>query len=57
MFDESLNRELQKKQMDYCLRFWYGPIVQSCYLSSNFMGHGTAVNLIDSMLKCADNTV
>jgi hypothetical protein len=57
MFDETLNRELQKKQMDYVLRFWSGPTVQSWYLMSDFMGHGATTNIIDSMVSCVDNTV
>ena len=46
LFDESLNRQLQKKQLDIHLRFWDNDCVQSRYYSSAFIGHATALDLI-----------
>ena len=42
MFDESLNKENQMKQLDMYIRIWDGDIVRSRYLSSAFLGHSTA---------------
>ena len=45
LFDETLNVELQKKQMDILVRGWFGGEVSSRYYKSVFFGHGTAVDL------------
>jgi len=42
LFDESLNREIKKSQLDMHVRFWDGNQVKSRYLTSFFMGHHTA---------------
>ena len=49
MFDETLNHELQKKQSDYLVRFWNGPMIQSFYLTSDFLGHSACSNMLSSM--------
>lgn len=48
-FDESLNDELQNKQLDIHIRFWSEESlkVESRYYSSLFIGHGRATELID----------
>ena len=46
MFDESLNKEMQTKQLDMHIRMWDGKKVQSRYLSSAFLGHATADDMI-----------
>lgn len=48
-FDESLNDELQNKQLDIHVRFWSEESlkVESRYYSSLFIGHGRATDLID----------
>ena len=45
IFYESLNQKLQKKQMDFLLRTWQHNEVHTRYLTSVFIGHGTAVHL------------
>lgn len=46
MFDESLNQTTKSKQLDVHIRFWEGDQIQSRYLGSQFMGHGTAQDLL-----------
>ena len=45
LFDESLNQMLQKKQMDFLIRTWQHGEVCTRYLTSVFIGHGSAVHL------------
>ena len=52
LFDESLNKEMQMKQLDIHLRFWNDNIVQSRYFDSQFLGHATSLHLLDS---CTDS--
>ncbi|KXJ12053.1 hypothetical protein AC249_AIPGENE28772 [Exaiptasia diaphana] len=49
MFDESLNTQLQNNQLDAHVRYWSEELscVKSRYLTSIFVGHGTADNLIE----------
>lgn len=44
LFDESLNKKMQQKQMDLHLRFWdeESHLVQSRYFTSEFIGHATS---------------
>ena len=42
MFDESLNKVMQMKQLDMHIRICEGYRVQSRYLSSGFLGHEMA---------------
>ena len=51
MFDETFNREMQKKQMDFLLRFWDGNQVNSRFYTSDFIGHGRANDLLESFEK------
>lgn len=46
MFDESLNQATKKKQLDLHVRYWCDNHVQSRYAGSQFMGHGTAQDLL-----------
>lgn len=46
MFDESLNETSKNKQLDLHVRYWGQDHVQSRYLGSQFMGHGTAQDLL-----------
>ena len=48
LFDESFNAELQNNQMDVQVRYWCDETdrIQSRYLTSLFMGHGKAENLL-----------
>lgn len=49
LFDESLNRFLQSKQMDLHVRLWDGAVVKTKYIGSEFMGHSTALDVVDKM--------
>ncbi|XP_065125255.2 uncharacterized protein [Paramisgurnus dabryanus] len=52
MFDESLNQSTKKKQLDVHVRFWDDDCVQSRYLGSQFLGHGTAQDLLHHIKEC-----
>lgn len=57
LFDESFNKDLQKSQMDFFVRYW-NDNNQVCnrYLDSKFLGHTTAQNLkasLDSAISFA----
>ena len=49
-FDESLNKVIQKEQMDLIVRFWdiKKNRVVSRYIDSQFLGHTRAVDLLES---------
>lgn len=51
LFDESLNKKSQKKQMDFHVRYWTNDKVITRYLGSVFMGHGKASDLLEHFLK------
>lgn len=56
-FDESLNKVSQRGQMDVHIRYWVDDRVVTRYLTSEFLGHATAENLvlaINSALKDQD---
>ncbi|KAG5272523.1 hypothetical protein AALO_G00166480 [Alosa alosa] len=46
MFDESFNSSTKSKQLDLHVRFWSNGEVRSRYMGSQFMGHGTAQDLL-----------
>ncbi len=50
MFDESLNRSTNNKQMDLHIRYWAGDCVQSPYFGSHFLGHATAQDLLHNFM-------
>ncbi|XP_076454410.1 uncharacterized protein LOC143289296 [Babylonia areolata] len=45
LFDESLNNKTQMMQLDFHIRYWHGNIVKTRFLTMEFMGHATAVDL------------
>ena len=47
LFDESLNAELQKKQLDFHLRSWDHDRVVSRYFGSSFIGNASADDLME----------
>ena len=48
MFDESLNDNLQKKQLDFHIRHWSTDgVIGTCYWKSDFLGKACAVDLVD----------
>lgn len=51
LFDESLNKPLQSKQMDFLIRLWQNNEVNTRYLSSVFIGHGTALHLKHELME------
>ena len=53
LFDESLNKKLQKKQLDFLVRFWDGGRVSTRYLDSCFLGHATA----NDMMKAFESKI
>jgi hypothetical protein len=42
MFDESLNKSTQQKQLDVRVRYWQAGQVRSQYLGSEFLGHSAS---------------
>ncbi len=52
MFDESANKTTQTKQMDIHLRFWQYDHVTSRYLSSTFLGHSSATDMLQKITTC-----
>lgn len=53
LFDETLNKTNQKKQLDLHIRYWHPVenIVVTRYLTSDFMGHSTASDILESFQK------
>jgi len=53
LFDESLNEELQFKQIDLHVRYWSNKDdrVESRYLTSLFIGHGKTADLLEHYEK------
>ena len=49
LFDETLNKDFQKKQVDLLARIWDIDEISSRYLTSVFIGHGAAVDLENVM--------
>ncbi|CAL9702284.1 unnamed protein product [Knipowitschia caucasica] len=49
LFDESLNHNLQSKQLDIHVRVWEGGEVKSKYIGSQFLGHSTAADIVEKM--------
>ncbi|WAR04834.1 hypothetical protein MAR_020203 [Mya arenaria] len=47
MFDESLNKKDQSKQMDIHVRYWIGGKVVTRYYTSQFLGHATAKDMLE----------
>ncbi|KAJ8043576.1 hypothetical protein HOLleu_10739 [Holothuria leucospilota] len=57
LFNESLNRELQKKQLDIHLLVWDDNKVSTRYYTSDFLGHACTVDIIDSFNKNVAKTL
>ena len=47
LFDETLNKDLQEKQMDIYVCIWDCNRVASYYQSSEFLGHARAVDMLE----------
>ena len=48
LFDESMNKPLQEKQLDFHIRIWNGDSVSTHYYASEFLGHARADDLLQS---------
>ena len=55
LFDESLNHELQKKQMDFHVRMWNHDKVETRYFASEFLGHASAEDMLDKFHSCKED--
>ena len=53
-FDESFNKEPEKEQMDFIVRYFKDGEVKSRYLSSGFLGHTTAKDLKRAFEECTE---
>ncbi|KAJ8868038.1 hypothetical protein PR048_031847 [Dryococelus australis] len=51
LFEESINRKLQEKQMDYHVCYWEGDTVKYPYIHSYFLGHSTSQDMFISYEK------
>lgn len=49
LFDETLNPDLQEKQLDVFIRFWDEDSVITKYYDSKFMGHATAEMMLEEL--------
>lgn len=49
LFDESLNKELKKKQLDIHIRYWSENEVVTEYLTSEFLGHAYASTICEAL--------
>ena len=54
LFDESLHKPLQEKQLDVLLRYWDGDIIASRYFDSHFIWHATAEDLYEPIRSYVD---
>ena len=54
MFDESLNKPLQEKQLDILVRFWNSDTISSRYFDSYFLGHARSEDLYEPIRSCCD---
>ena len=55
LFDESLNHELQKKQMDFHVRIWNHDKVETRYYDSQFLGHASAEDMLEKFHSCKED--
>ena len=56
LFDESLNKKCQAKQMDIHVRFWEGDKVVTRYFGSQFLGHATANDMVQHFEESVVNS-
>lgn len=56
LFDETLNKSTQSKQMDIQVRFWHTEEckIKTCYLTSAFIGHARADDLLAAFYESVD---
>jgi len=54
LFDESLNKTTQEKQLDVYARYWNEGLVITRFLSAEFLGHATADDVLAKLLSSLD---
>ena len=54
LFDESLNKTTQGKQLDVYVRYWNDGLVKTRFLSAEFLGHATADDVLAKLLSSLD---
>ena len=52
LFDETLNRATESKQMDVHCRFWQDGQISTRYYASAFMGHAKAYDMLQHFEDC-----
>ena len=57
LFDESLNKDLKKKQLDIHIRMWDYDKVKTRYYTSDFIGHSCASDVLDSFEEKVVNSI
>lgn len=57
LYDESLNVQLQSKQLDIHLRFWNDNLIETRYFSSDFLGHSCATDILASFDKLVKDDI
>ena len=57
LFDESLNKKNQFKQLDIHVRYWDDSQYQVCsrYFTSAFMGHAASTDLLETLMENIDS--
>ncbi|GBO06185.1 hypothetical protein AVEN_33754-1 [Araneus ventricosus] len=54
LFDETLNKATELKQMDILVRFWHNDQVAFRYLTSAFIGHAKADDILSAFYQCVE---
>ncbi|GBL72175.1 hypothetical protein AVEN_115162-1 [Araneus ventricosus] len=54
LFDETLNKASQLKQMDILVRFFYNDQIVTRYLTSAFIGHAKADDILSAFYECVE---
>ena len=55
LFNESMNNMTQNKQMDFHVRFWHSGEVHTRYYTSEFMGHATTEDMVNTFETATAN--
>ena len=55
LYDESLNKAMQTKQMDFHIRPWDVNQVKTRYLTSQFLGHARVIDMNTTFDTATEN--
>lgn len=55
LFEESLNKKNQSKQMDLLIRLWNHDKVTSRYYTSKFIGHASAEDMVEHFTSATED--